>query len=52
MALRWMAGGDKFDNAGNHSVCVNLVMEYIWEVENLVNTDSDLGIKFPSTYTA
>ena len=52
MALRWMAGGDKFDIAGNHGVGVNLVMESVWEVVNLVNTNSDLGIKFPSTHTA
>ena len=52
MALRWMAGGDKYDIAGNHGVGVNLVMESVWEIVNLVNTNSDLGIKFPKSYAA
>ena len=37
MALRWMAGVDKFDISGNHGVGVNLVMGSVWEIVNLVN---------------
>ena len=37
MALRWMAGGDKFGIAFNHGVGVNEVMTSVCEVVSLVN---------------
>ena len=50
MALRWMAGGDKYDIAPNHGVHPNEVMKSVWEVCDAVNSCDRLAIKFPDTY--
>ena len=50
IALRWMAGGDKYDIAPNHGVHPNEVLNSVWQVVDAVNSCGKLGIKFPDTY--
>ena len=50
IALRWMAGGDKFDIASNHGVHFNEVLESIWIVVDTVNSCKEFGIKFPDIH--
>ena len=50
MALRWIAGGDKFDIAGNHGIGINEVMESVWLLVDVVNANENLKINLPTSY--
>ena len=50
MALRWMAGGDKFNIAPNHGFRFNEVLDSVWVVVDAVNSGKELGIKFLDTH--
>ncbi|KAG7348755.1 DDE superfamily endonuclease [Nitzschia inconspicua] len=50
MALRWFAGGDKFDIAALHCVHVNEVYKSVWCVVDAVNAHRDFDITFPTDH--
>jgi hypothetical protein len=50
MALRWFAGGCKFDIAPYHGVNPYEVIKSVWIVVDAINNCQQLKIKFPQTY--
>ena len=50
MALRWMAGGSKFDISPLHGVSMDETMESVWFVVDAVNKCNKLKVSFPSNY--
>ena len=50
MALRWMAGGSKFDISSNHGVSIDETMRSVWLVVDAVNNCDDLKLPFPTDH--
>ena len=50
MALRWFAGGSKYDIACNHGVGVGEVYKSVWMVVDAIHATSSLDISFPSNH--
>ena len=50
MALRWMAGGSKYDISLHHGVSMDETMESVWLVVDAVNKCNKLKVSFPSNY--
>ena len=50
MALRWMAGSDKFDIGLSHGCSPKEVLKSVWNVVDAVNNCDSLKFKFPETY--
>lgn len=50
MALRWFAGGSKYDIACNHGVGVGQVYDSVWMVVDAIHETSSLDISFPSSH--
>lgn len=50
MALRFIAGGDKFDIAATHGVHENEVYRSVWRVVDAIHQTAALKISFPKTH--
>jgi len=50
MALRWAAGGDKYDISALHGVHPNEVHSSLWIVVDAIHDCGDLDISFPKTH--
>ena len=50
MALRWMAGGSKFDISPNHGTSVDETMSSVWLVVDAVNKCDRLKLPFPTNH--
>ena len=50
MALRWFAGGDKFDIAALHGVHPSAVLISVWRTVDAIHGCTALNIKFPDTH--